>query len=116
MSEEHMRGTGIGEILNRLARIEHLLVLVVRAVLTEGERIMTDIHGELATMLSDLTDKIAQVDTDLSRELADFAAQVAPKLSDDEKAQFAGIAQKLTDFTASIDTADPAPAPPAPTA
>lgn len=81
--------------------------------ITRETRIMSDFHGDLDAALTGLTAQIEAVDVDLSRELADFAAQVAPKLTPDEQSQLASLAQKLTDFQGRIDTADPAQ-PPAP--
>jgi hypothetical protein len=96
-----------GPLLRRLARIEVLLARIERAVITEGE-IMTDVP-ELDADLAALAQQIAADDADLARELADFAAV----LTDDEQARLAGLAQKLTDFRAAADVADPVPAPPA---
>lgn len=80
---------------------------------TKGQ-LMTDFHGELGTALDQIISAIDEVDTDLSRELADFATSVAPKLSDDERAKLASIAQRLLDADSSINAADPAVTTPAP--
>ena len=92
-------------VMLRLDRIERL-------VRKEGKLIMTDIHGEIAEQLTPVLDAVQAVDTNVARALTDFANKVAPKLSDDEKAEFAGLAQNLLDLNAQIDVADPQPTEP----
>lgn len=96
-------------VLRDLAAIKRALGIII-----EGEHeIMTDIHDEIAAAIGPVVDAVSAVSADVARELADFANQVAPKLTDEEKAQFASLAQKLTDLDASVNAVDPAPAPPA---
>lgn len=73
----------------------------------EGRKIRMDIHQEIAEAIAPVVAAVATVSTDVARELVDFANAIAPKLSDDEKAQFASIAQALTDLDTSVTTADP---------
>jgi hypothetical protein len=87
----------------RLDRMERLIK-------TEGKQITMTINDEIDAALAPVVAAVDAVSTDVARELADFAAVVAPKLSDDEKARFASIAQKLTDLDTSVNAADPAPA------
>jgi phage host-nuclease inhibitor protein Gam len=93
-------------VLRRLANLERL-------VRKEGTLIMSDIHAEIAEQVQTVITALDAEDADLARELADFASVVAPHLTDDEKAQFGSLVQKLVDHTSEIDAVD---APPAPTA
>lgn len=75
---------------------------------TQGA-LMTDIHADLAAVLDQIEQAEAAETADLTRELADFAADVAPQLSDAEQARFAAILQAAKDRDAAILAADPAP-------
>lgn len=94
----------LAEVLRRLDRIERL-------IRTEGNLIMSDIHDEIREAVAPVLAQLEALDADVARELTDFANKVAPKLTDDEKAQFAALAQRLTDLDASVNAADPAPEP-----
>jgi hypothetical protein len=92
-----------------LTAIEMRLAALERLVRSLGGKIMGDIHTEIHEAIQPVLDAVDAVSTDVARELADFAALVAPKLSDEEQAQFAGLAQRLLDLDAAVNAADPAP-------
>lgn len=97
-------------IMTRLNRLDIQLtrfnVLLNRVITTEGV-IMSELSDALASTLA----AVEAVDTNVARELQDFADRVGGKLSDEDRAQFAAIAQKLVDINTSVDTADPATPP-----
>ncbi len=82
---------------------------ILAAMAANQGALVTDIHDELNEALQPVLDAVDALDTDLARELADFSASLSPKLTQDEKDRFAGLASRLVAFTASIDAADPAP-------
>lgn len=89
-----------GPVIEHLRRIEHL-------IRNQGREISMDIHEEIAEAVGPVLAAVFAVSTDVAQALADFANQVAPKLSDDEKAQFAGLAQQLLDLDSTVKAADP---------
>lgn len=108
------RCTGHDEQLDAVQHsLQHLLAEVAgvkrlaRAILTKEGTIVNDIHAEIAEALQPVVDAVSTVSVDVAQELTDFANQIAPKLSDDEKAQFAGIATSLLNLDATVKAADP---------
>lgn len=80
---------------------------MLSTIKNQGRKVLMDIHAEIAEAIAPVVAAVSAVSTDVARELVDFANAIAPKLSDDEKAQFASIAQALTDLDTSVKTADP---------
>lgn len=92
---------GQQEILRRFDRLERLII-------NEGKITMSELTDQLAQVLA----AVDAVDTNVARELADFANTIGGKLSDDERAQFAAITTKLANINVNVDAVDPQPATP----
>lgn len=93
----------LDSIVHSLARIERKLGTVIE----KENQISMDIHEEIAAAVGPVLAAVSAVSNDVAAALANFANKVAPKLSDDEKAEFAGLAQQLLDLDASVKAADP---------
>jgi len=78
-----------------------------RLIRKEGAIIVDQINTEIDAALQPIVDAVSAVSVDVAQELVDFAAKVAPKLTDDEKETFAGIASNLLALDATVKAADP---------
>jgi hypothetical protein len=84
------------------------IIQPILAAIAEAEgNIMTDFHAEMGALLDQVVAAVDTLDTDLARELADFASALSPKLTQEEKDRFAALTQRLVDFNANIDAVDP---------
>lgn len=67
---------------------------------------MSNLHTELYPALTVIITQVEATDADLARAVAHFAAQVSPRLNEDERVQLADLLQKAVDLQIVIASAD----------
>jgi uncharacterized protein YoxC len=93
----------LDRIIASLDRVERDLATII----TKENTLMETIHDDIAASFGPVVDAVSQVSTDVATALADLALQLAPRMTDEEKARFAGVAQQLLDLDATVKAADP---------
>lgn len=94
--------------LSDLFGIRDSLARIERALNLEGE-----IMSELDDKLTAVTSAVADLAADVDRELADLRNALSGTLSADQEAAFQALSDKIAGIRSAVDTADPAPVPPA---
>jgi hypothetical protein len=80
---------------------------IIAAPAADKGGFMADLHTELYPALADVIAKVEAADAELAFQLAHFAANVSPKLTEAERTQLSDLLDKVADLQAWIISADP---------